>query len=216
MPTLKTILWTVAGGVAVSFVGAIVGFLSAARLEISFDKLKDFDITNLKSYAALGTSVKFELQLSEPHDFVAYWGDYENGKTVVQQSDVHFRNFKLSSSVEGNIIDHPKAGDVVYNIVGFYNSDRVVFSHRGPISGVGIYILNSYQFQNVPGQVFAGYAIFEDVKVEGKNETWLTQCPFVMVEQSSAAKPFPTLEDAQKAFSLLRTDCTEFKMPESS
>ena len=68
MPTIKQILWAVAAGILVSLVTAIIGFLSAARLEISFDKLKDFEITDLKSYKALGTSVKFDLQLSEPRE----------------------------------------------------------------------------------------------------------------------------------------------------
>jgi hypothetical protein len=72
MPTLKQIFWTLMAGVAVSVIGTIIGFLSAARLEISFDKLKDFEITDLKSYKTLGTSVKFDLELSEPREFVAF------------------------------------------------------------------------------------------------------------------------------------------------
>jgi hypothetical protein len=216
MPTLKQILWTVAGGIIVSLVVTTIGFLSAARLEISFDKLKDFDISDLKSYKTLGTSVKFDFQLSEPREFVAFWGENNNGKTVIQTSDVHFKNFKLSSRIEGAITIHRPAGDVRFNITGYYNSDRVVFSHRGPISGVGVYILDLYQVANVTGEVFDGYAIFEDVKIEGQNKVWLTQCPFVMIEQPAAAKPYSTIDDAQKAFSSLRTECTEFKMPESS
>jgi len=215
MPTLKQIIWTVAAGVAISLGATIIGFLSAARLEVSFDKLKDFDVTDLKTYKSLGTSVKFDLQLSQPREFVAFFSELEEGKTVVKESDLHFNNFKLSSRIEGKITDHPKEGDVIYDIIGYYNTDRVVFSHRGPISGVGVYILNSFQLPHVPGEIFAGYAIFEDI-IEGTNKTRLTQCPFVMVEQLGSIKPYTTTDDARKAFSLLRTDCTVFNVPDQS
>jgi|GEM_PF-6150884 hypothetical protein len=212
MPTIKQILWAVAAGILVSLVTAIIGFLSAARLEISFDKLKDFEITDLKSYKALGTSVKFDLQLSEPREFVAFWGENDDGKTVVQKSDVHFKNFKLSSRIEGDISIGLKPGDVKFNIIGYYNSDRIVFSHRGPINGVGVYILDLFQVRDFDGEIFVGYSIFEDVK--GQNKVWITQCPIVMIQQTAGAKAYSTIEDAQKAFSVLRAQCTEFKMPE--
>jgi len=215
MPTFKTILWTIGAGILVSVVTAVIGFLSAARLEISFGKLRDFEITDLKSYKALGTSVKFDLELSQPREFIAYWAENENGKTVVQKSDVHFKNFKLSSRIEGEITNHFDAGNVNFSIIGYYNSDRLVFSHRGPISGVGVYILDMIQPPGFTTEAFFGYSIFEDVKVEGQKDIWITKCPFVMIEQS-AAQRYLAVDDAKKAFSLLRAECTEFKMPETN
>jgi hypothetical protein len=216
MPTLKQIFWTLMAGVAVSVIGTIIGFLSAARLEISFDKLKDFEVTDLKSYKTLGTSVKFDLELSDPREFVAFWGEDDKGKTVYRRIDVHFKNFKLANRIEGDITDHTESGDVVYKITGYYNSNHVVFSHRGPQTGVGIYILDEFQVTNVAGAVFSGYTIFEDVPIEGMKTTRLSQCPFVMIETLGTVRPYSTVDDAQKAFSSLRTECTEFKLPESS
>jgi len=213
MPTLKQILAAIGIAVLLGIVTAVVGFLSSARLEISFDKLKNFDPTSLKSYGALGASVKFDFELSQPREFVAYWGENDSGKTVLQQGAVHFNNFKLSSRIEGVI--SPKA-DVDYKIVGYYNSDRIVFSHRGPISGVGVYILNVFQIGGLAHEVYVGYVVQEDIKTEGRKDVWMTQCPFVMVEQSDAAKTYATPEAAQKAYPVLRTECSEFKMPQST
>ena len=216
MPNLKQILWAVGAGIAISLTTAIIGFLSTARLEISFDKLKGFEVTNLKTYTAFGSSVKFDLETSQPREFVAFWGMNYNGKTVLEKSDVHFKNFKLSSRIEGAITDHFPQGDVIFDIIGYYNSDRIVFSHRGPISGVGVYMLNVIQASGLLNAAYVGYAMVEDVKVEGKSDTWVTQCPFVMIARSDALQRYKTTDDAKKAFSILQKDCVEFKTPQTT
>lgn len=233
MPTLKQILAAIGIAILLGIVTGVVGFLSSARLEVSFDKLKDFDPTSLKSYGALGTSVNVDLELSEPREFVAYWGENANGKTVIESGAISFSNFKLSSRIEGVIrvkigegIVRPK-GNIEYKIVGYYNSSRIVFSHRGSISGVGVYILDVFQITGMEHEVYVGYVVSEDSKTEGQDETWVTQCPIVMIEQSDAAKSklsldsssTPTekkLEAVQKAYPVLRTECHEFKMPHST
>ena len=213
MPTLKQILWAIGAGVAISLVTVIVGFLSAAHLEISFDKLKDFDPTDLKSYRHLGTSVNFDFELTEPREFIAYWVEDEDGRPIVHTGDVSINNFKLTSKIRGKIVE--KIGDeaVPFRIIGYYNSERLVFSHRGPIQGVGVYILNAFQVGEKQVEAYAGYTVFEGIKDPSQNIVSLMQCPFIMVERRSGAKDYSTIEKAKDAFPMLKTQCTEFKVP---
>jgi hypothetical protein len=213
MPSIKQIFWAIVIALGAVAVTGVVGFLSAAHLEISFDKLRDFDATDLKSYKALGTSVKFDFELSQPREFIAYWGENDSGRTVVRKSNVNFKNFKLSSKIQGAIVDETKRGPVSFGIVGYYNSERVVFSHRGPISGVGVYILNTFQIGDERIEAYAGHMIVEDIKGDNQNEIWLVQCPFIMLARDLGEKEFPTIEKAQEAFALLKTQCAEFKVP---
>src|SRR5262245_18107230 len=123
MPTLKQILIALALAILGVVVTGIVGLVSTAHVEISFDKLKDFKLTDLESWKALGTSVRFDVQVSEPREFLAVWGDNEQGKTVVRTSNVNFKNFKFPSRIRGTLSDQDKAS---YVITGYYNSKRLV------------------------------------------------------------------------------------------
>jgi hypothetical protein len=212
MPTLKHIFWAIVAGVVLTLITGVVGFLSAARLEISFDKLKDFQPTDLKSYKALGTSVRFDFEMSNPREFVVFWGEYEDGKTRIRKSDVQFKKFKLSSKIQGEFVDRVDAESISYNIVGYYNSNRIVFSHRGPISGLGIYILNAIQLNGMSGEAYAGYMIVEDIKSLSTQDRWITQCPIVMIQEGASAKKYPTIDAAKAEFPLLQTNCSEFTL----
>jgi hypothetical protein len=212
MPTLKKISWAIGAGIAISLVTAIVGFLSAAHLEISFDKLKSFDPTDLKSYKLLGTSVKFDFELSQQREFIAYWIEEEE-RPIVHRGDMNFNNFKLTSSIRGEIVEKIGSETIPFRIVGYYNSGRLVFSHRGPVHGVGVYILSSFEVGKVMVEAYAGYAIVETVKEGSQNVVSLLQCPFIMIERGEGEKEYPTVEKAQEAFPLLKTQCVEFKAP---
>ena len=52
--------------------------------------------------------------------------------------------------------------NTAYAITGYYNSNKIVFSHRGPLQGTGVYILDLIQLDNFTRQIYAGYAIIDD------------------------------------------------------
>ena len=213
MPTFKQIVAAIGIAILGVIITGIVGFVSSAHLEVSFDKLKDFEFTNLKSWAALGTSVRFDYQASEPREFFAFWGDNDQGKTVVRSSTVNFKNFRLVSRIRGVLIDDEDKS--TYGITGYYNSKRLTFAHRGPLDGVGVYVLNSVVPKKVEGQVYFGYALWEDDPDPGRvRESPILRCPFVMIERTPANfQAYGTVEKAQAAFRFLQTPCVEFNMP---
>ena len=76
-------------------------------------------------------------------------------------------------------------------------------------------MLNTIQAAGLGMPAYVGYAMVEDVKVQGKSDIWVTQCPFVMIERSDALIKYKTVEDAKKSFAILQKNCTEFKTPQT-
>lgn len=211
MPSIKQIAIAFGVALAATIITGFVAFLSEVHLEISFDKLKDFNATDLASYARLGAAVRFDLETASPQEFTAYWVDDDEGKPVIRKSDISYKNFHLNNRISGELVDEDD--HATFAITGYYNSNRIVFSHRGPISGTGIYILDSVQVDGITAPVYAGYAILEEVKRSGSSETWILQCPFIMIDADAAAKKVASIDAARTTFSFLNGRCTSFNMP---
>jgi hypothetical protein len=211
--TFKQVLIALGLGALVPIGGGVIGFLNEVHLEISFDKLKDFKFTDLESYYKLGTKLRVELETAAEQEYVAYWVDDDGGKPIVRRSSISYKNFHLNNRVTGALIDDDDQSS--YAITGYYNSHRIVFSHRGPFEGTGVYILDLIQLSNVAGKIFAGYSIIDDQIEEGSPKSRVLQCPFVMIEETTALKSFAAIEDAKKAFPFLKGECVPFKMPEN-
>jgi len=212
--SVKQVLGAIALGILATILGSVVAFLNEVHLEISFDKLKDFKVTDVASYAKLGTALRFELETAADQDYVGYLVDDDNGKPIIRKCNISYKNFRLSSRVVGTLVTEDD--DASYAINGYYNSDKIVFSHHGSLQGgTGVYILDLIQLNNVNRSVYAGYSIIDDQVESGSTKYQVLQCPFVMVDEAVALKNFPTVEDAKKAFPFLGGICTPFRMPDN-
>jgi hypothetical protein len=210
MSWIRKALLAFGAGLALTIVGGIVAFLNEVHLEVSFDKLKDFKATDLASYARLGTALKFDLETAEPEEFVGYFVDDDEGKPEIRKVSVSFKNYRLRNRLSGDLMFEDDHSD--FAITGYYNNDRIVFAHHGPISGTGVFILDSRQI-GLTKAIYVGYAIVEELKHTGSSETWILQCPFLMIDEASAVEKFGSIEAARTAFPILSTNCTPFAMP---
>ena len=211
MSFLKKALIAVGIGVLGTIVAGVVAFLNEVHLEVSFDKLKDFKVTDLASYTKLGTALRIELETAKDQDYVAYWVDDDIGKPVIRSSTISYKNFRLNNRFAGKLVDDDDHAE--YAITGYYNSDRLVFTHRGAQSGVGIYILDLIPLDGINANVYAGFAIIDDVVTPGASTYRVLQCPFMMIEQEAAASKYPSIDAAKKAFPFLAGACAPFQMP---
>ncbi len=211
MSFLKQALAAVGIAILATLIAGVVGFLNEVHLEISFDKLKDFKPTDLASYTKLGTSMRVDVETANDQDYVAYWMDDDNGKPKVRSSKISYKNFGIRSRIAGKLVDDDGAE---YAITGYYNSNRLLFVHRGAQSGTGTYILDQTQLDGINGNVYAGYGIFEDVNT-GSSAIHVLQCPFVMIAEPDASSKYPSIDVATKAFPFLGAACKEFPMPKS-
>jgi hypothetical protein len=211
MSRIKQVLLAIGLGVLATIGGGVIAFLNEVHLEISFDKLKDFKVTDLASYVKLGTALRFELETAADQEYIAYWVDDDDGKAVVRRSGISYKNFRLNNRVAGNLIDDDDHAS--YAITGYYNSHKIVFSHRGPFQGTGVYILDLIQLDNITRNIYAGYSIIDKQVERGSTKYQVLQCPFVMIDETTALKSFPAIADAKKAFPFLGGVCTPFKMP---
>jgi hypothetical protein len=211
--SIKQVLLAIVLGVLATIGGGVIAFLNEVHLEVSFDKLKDFKVTDLASYVKLGTALRFECETAADQEYVAYWVDDDDGKPIVRQSDISYKNFRLNNRIVGTLVD--RDDEASYAITGYYNSNKLVFSHRGPLKGTGVYVLDLIQLDSVNRTIYAGYAIMDDQIRRGSVKYQVLQCPFVMIDGTTALKKFPTIEDAKKAFPFLGGACTPFEMPEN-
>jgi hypothetical protein len=211
--SIKQVLIAIGLGVLATIGGGVIAFLNAVHLEVSFDKLKDFKVTDLESYVKLGTALRFELETSADQEYIAYWVDDKDGDPIVRQSDISYKNFRLNNRIVGTLLD--KDDEASYAITGYYNSNKMVFSHRGPLQGTGVYILDLIQLAGVNRGIYAGYSIIDDQIAGGSTKYQVLQCPFVMIDATTALKKFETIDKAKKAFPFLAGACTPFKMPEN-
>ena len=176
-------------------------------------------MTDLASYTALGTAIKFELETAAEQDFVAYWVDDDNGKPTVRKSVIGYKNFHLNSRIAGKLVDTDDL--TAYAITGYYNSNKIVFSHRGPLLGTGVYILNAIQLDNVNKPIFAGYAIIDDqvgerldgisrapmpVRHDRRNGGLQDLC-HCRCRQSGISVPWPRVQRLQDARQCHNGDC---------
>lgn len=212
MSFLKQALVAVGVAILATLITGVVGFLNEVHLEVSFDKLKDFKPTDLESYTKLGTALRVDFETAKDQEYVAYWMDDDNGKPVVRRSKISYKNFGIRSRIAGQLVDDDGAE---YAITGYYNSNRLLFVHRGTQSGTGTYILDQTQLDGINGSVYAGYGIFEDQISTGSSAIHILQCPFIMIGEPDASSKYPSIEVATKAFPFLGVACKEFPMPRS-
>jgi len=208
MGKLKGTLVGILVAALLGIAGVVVGLLNEAHLELSFDKLKGFDPLNVGSYRHLLTSLRFDISESEPQHFRAYFGENVDTRTTLSAADLIYKKFRFSNRIKGSLFDEKEGKS--FAIGGYYNDERLVFSHRGQISGVGIYILE--RFDEAP-PMYMGYYVAEDVKFEGTKDYWTVQCPIIIIEAKIAAQKYPTAQKARDAFPFLGTLCVEFKLP---
>lgn len=211
MSFVKQALSVIGVAFLATLIAGIVGFLNEVHLEVSFDKLKDFNPTDLKSYANLVTKLRVDLETAKDQEYVAYWMDDDNGAPKVRSSKISYKNFGISSRIAGKLVDDDSAE---YAITGYYNSNRLLFVHHGSQFGTGTYILNQTQLNGINGNVYAGYGIFEDIST-GTSAVHVLQCPFVMIAEPDASGKYPSVDVATKAFPFLGIACKEFPMPKS-
>ncbi|SEP39994.1 hypothetical protein SAMN04487843_11598 [Methylobacterium sp. ap11] len=209
MPALRNTLIGIALAILGTIVTGIIGFLNTASLSVSFDKLKDFDPLNLSTYKALGTSLNFDVQTSEPLEFTSFYVDVNNGNRLVRRANIVLKNFKINHRVQGYFI----ADDgVKYSLSGYYNSDRMVINHRGPARGLGVYVLDAVQLQKIPTTVYVGFAIMENQIQDGDKNPVMTQCPYVMIDPQ-APNEFLATDKIEEQFPLLKASCTVVDVP---
>jgi hypothetical protein len=198
-------------GVLATLFAALLAFLSEVHLEISFDKLRQFKATDLSSYSELLTAVTLAAELTTQQEFTAFWVDDDQGKHVVRSSDVLYKNFRLNNRMAGKLVD--KDDQAAYAISGFYNSNRLVFAHRGPISGTGVYILDVVRMNDVTSPTYLGYSIMDNDVAAGSAVSRMLRCPFAMMEKNAALRKAPDFDAAQRLFPPLREKCAAFSMP---
>src|SRR3979490_1160819 len=131
--SIKQVLIAIGLGVLATIGGGVIAFLNEVHLEVSFDKLKDFKVTDLASYVKLGTALRFELETAADQENIAYWVDDDGGKPIVRKSEISYKNFRLNNRIAGTLVDEDNHAN--YAITGYYNSNKMVFSHRGPLYG---------------------------------------------------------------------------------
>ena len=73
------------------------------------------------------------METAADQDFVAYWTDDDKGKPIIRKSTISYKNFHLNNRIAGKLVDEDDKA--AYAITGYYNSNKIVFSHRGPLHG---------------------------------------------------------------------------------
>jgi hypothetical protein len=210
---MKQIAVVVLVAIGGTMLAGVVAFLNEVYLEISFDKLKDFKVTDLESWRRLGTSLKIDLETASPQDYVAYWVDDENGQPLVRKSSISYRNFLQNKRMSGVIADDDDT--TPFALTGFYNDNRTVLMHRakGIGGGVGVYILDRLQFDSLSIVAYVGYGIIEDIVGPDPRNAKLLQCPFVMIGEVTASTKVTSAEAAKTVFPVLNKSCVSFAMP---
>jgi hypothetical protein len=200
----------IGGFVIAALIPIAFSWFSERQVEVSFDKLDHIQPSNPGSFFKLLDLVGFDLEKNPARSFRVYAGENDNGVTKLRASQLQYRHYYFSRKIRGSLTERD---GTVFSVLGFYNDERLVFVHRGPVSGVGTYIVQRFEHADPPGQYFSGYAIFEDQRRETAPDKWITQCPFIMMEEDLAAKKYPTAEKAKERYSFLGSNCVEFKLP---
>jgi len=204
-----------ATGIAILAViaGGIGGFLSQAYLEVWFENVPEFKITDLSTWPSVAKGISAKFDVTKPLLYRAYYGENAGDPemtTKISRADFALRIFQITGKVIGS---KTKEG-MTYHISGHSNPDHLVLTQRSPRGGVGAYFLKNTRDSN-NREFYFGYFLTEDFKKAGSDELWVTQCPFVMMDQSVGIQSYPTEDAAKSAFGFLRTKCMEFKLPAS-
>src|SRR5262245_16980669 len=107
MPTFKQTLIPIGDAIGTPLNGGAFVFISEAHLELSFDKLTEFSLTNFDSYSQLITSINFDFLRKRVNLYRADYGENDNGTTRISRADISFRYFRFSSRIAGTSTEHP-------------------------------------------------------------------------------------------------------------
>jgi hypothetical protein len=212
---LKQRIWygvlVVAGGFGTAILAAIVGVITTAYVEISF---KEPGSLTLDAFKDPRQWMDFHIDLVKPELFHAYYGDNDGtGHTTLRDAKFILRKFVLTQKILGEKI---RSDGYSFSVVGFWKNDRIVLAHRGNKSGAqASYMLRIFQVPEISGDIFAGYELAEDFKLDGGGPDWIIKCPFLMLEEDIAARRYSDHTVLLRDFPFLATKCTEFSMPNS-
>lgn len=210
--TLKGALSTLGVAVLAVIAGGIGGFLSHAYLEIWFDPIEGVKLTDFATWDKIPEGLRASFDLTEPQSYRAYYGENAGGGiTEVSTADMVLRNFELSGKLVGVKRKEINGKTEVYTLSGYANSERMVLVQRGRKGGIGNFFLEKTQDIN-NNFFYFGYFLTEDYE-PGATQKTVTQCPFVMMEQSVAARYYPTSAEASAKIGILKNKCTQYPFP---
>lgn len=201
-------------GVAILAVvaGGIGGFLSHAYLEIWFDTVDEVKATDLATWGKIADGLRASFDMTLPHAYRAYYGENAGGgRMEISSADILLRFFSISGKIVGLkkkvINDKP----VIYSLAGYANSERMVLTQRGPLGGIGNLFVQKTEDENTDVYYF-GYFLTEDFE-PGATQKTVTQCPFVMMEQTTANRKYPNAAEAAAKIDILKGKCAEYQFP---
>jgi hypothetical protein len=189
--------------------GAVAGVLTQASVELSFK-----DPRKVKSYDEV---INFAADLSEPTSFRGYYGEADEDSTFVSEARVMMRYSKLTRRVVGEwtkVSDerNSRIKEKIYLIRGFRNDEYMALADfQSATTGAGTYFLKRFAILPGPELIHAGYAIAQDVRSD--SQIWVTQCPYVLIDESLAESRYSTIELAKKGIPFLTKPCSEYQFP---
>ena len=200
-------IYFVLGGIGATFLGTVVGLVTATYIEISFKGLSVETLTQPSRWT------EFHIDFIRPEVFHAYYEDDEGGEPILRDAVFYLRFFDLTKKIVGEKV---RPDGYTFSIVGFWKDERIVLDHRGNASGgEGAYILRLFQNTEISGRIFAGYVLPESWKRVGSSDDWILKCPFLMLPEDVAHKRYGDRVVLLHDFPFLTTKCTEFAMPTS-
>ena len=202
---LKYGIAAIFGGLATTVIAGIVGIVSSAYVEISFK-----DPTVISTW---NQWMDLHVDVVEPREYKAYYGDNDNGKTIIRDAIFSLRYFQLSKKVLGQ---KTRPDSVKYAIDGYWRDDQIVLTHRGLSGGGGgVYVLKAFPVAGLNTNVFSGYVVVEDWKHNVGTEDWFIKCPVVMLPSDVANSRYPDKAPVIRDFPFVTTKCVEFLMPKT-
>jgi hypothetical protein len=210
--SLKAALIGLAIAVLAVIAGGIGGFLSHSYLEIWFDPVEGVQVTNLATWPKLADGLRATFDLTDPQSYRAYYGENAgDGVTEISTAKIVLRNLQLSGRLIGIKQKEVNGKTEVYSLSGYSNSERMVLVQRGRKGGIGNFFVQKTQDKD-SNIFYFGYFLTEDYE-PGAAEKTITQCPFVMMEESVAAARYPIAEKAHDKIGMLSSKCKQFQFP---
>jgi hypothetical protein len=192
------------GGILTAIGLAIWGLVTSSYVEISFKDPRS-------AWNEPSKWMDLHIDVTEPKLFKAFYGDNDNGKTIIREATFSLKFSKLTNKLLGTkerTRDH-----ATYALNGFWKDEEIVITSRGLRGGgEAVYMLKPFPVSEVADNIYTGYVVTEDWK--RGNEDWAIKCPFLMVGNNIADR-FQDGAAAARQFPFLSTKCGEFIMPKS-
>ena len=126
-------------------------------------------------------------------------------------AEIVLRNFELSGKLIGVKRKQVNGKTELYSLSGYSNSERMVLVQRGRKGGIGNFFVEKTQDKD-SNIFYFGYFLTEDYE-PGATQKTVTQCPFVMMEESVAAAYYSTPTNASNKIEMLKNKCTQYQFP---